>query len=172
MDGGLGQEIAFFVHPRELWEVVEQLADAANQNNHEGLASGEKCQQNSQGGANKANEKVIHAKGVHQQSGICFLLGSAGPAKSHSTVNRRWSADDHNLLEKMSVIPLRIQTKMPDRCMEGRLQKALKPPPLETKIPGAQAAPMAQQIRLHLAPLGSRLAAKIQMAHLVAKTES
>ena len=39
-------------------------------------------------------------------------------------------------LGKMSVIPSRIQTQMPDRCMEGRLEKGTRPPPEEPKIPG------------------------------------
>ena len=40
------------------------------------------------------------------------------------------------LLGKMSVIPLRIQTGMPDRCMEGRLAREIQPPPVEPEIPG------------------------------------
>ena len=44
---------------------------------------------------------------------------------------------------KMSGIPLRIQTKMPDRCTEGRLEKGIRPPPVETELLEAPAVPKA-----------------------------
>ena len=75
------------------------------------------------------------------------------------------------LLGKMSVIPLRIQTEMPDRCMEGRLKKAIRPPPVEPKILGAQAVPKAQEVGLHPVPVGSSVVRKIQMAPPVAEIE-
>ena len=75
------------------------------------------------------------------------------------------------LLKKMSVIPLRIQTEMPDRCMEGRLQKEIRPPPAEPEILGAQAVPKAQEIGLHPVPVRSLLVRKIQMAPRVAEIE-
>ena len=69
----------------------------------------------------------------------------------------------------MSVLPLRVQTEMPNKCMEGMLEKGIRPLPVETKILRAQAVPTAQEIELHPVPSGSLVVRKIQMAHLVAK---
>ena len=54
----------FSYTPKELWEEVERIADAANQNYHEGLGGGKNSQQNAQGGANRSNETVNDTKGV------------------------------------------------------------------------------------------------------------
>ena len=62
--------------PKELWEEVERLADAANQNYHEGLGGGKNSQRNAQGGANRSNQNVNDTKRVQQEYGICLLLGS------------------------------------------------------------------------------------------------
>ena len=75
------------------------------------------------------------------------------------------------LLGKMSIIPLRIQTEMPDRCMEGRLEREMQPPPVETKILGAQAGPKAQEIGLHPVLVGSLAVRKIPVAPPVAEIE-
>ena len=72
---------------------------------------------------------------------------------------------------KMSVIPLRTQTEMPDRCTEGRLEREIRPPLVEPKILGAQAVPKAQEIGLHPVPGGSPVVRKIQMAPPVAEIE-
>ena len=48
----------FSYTPKELWEEVERLADAANQNFHEGLGGNKNTQQNTQNGAQKGNKKV------------------------------------------------------------------------------------------------------------------
>ena len=74
-------------------------------------------------------------------------------------------------LGKISVIRLRNQTKMCDRCMEGRLQKGIRPPPVEPQILKAQAVPKALQTGLHPVPVGSPVVRKIQMAPLVAEME-
>ena len=66
----------FWYTPKELWEEVERIADAANQNYHEGLGGGKNCQQNAQGGANRSTKTVNDTKGVQQECGICLLLGS------------------------------------------------------------------------------------------------
>ena len=60
------------------------------------------------------------------------------------------------LLGKMSVIPLRIQTKMPDRCMEERLERERRPPLVEKESLRAQAVPKAQEIGLHPVRVGSQ----------------
>ena len=88
----------FLYTPKELWEEVERLADAANQNYHKGLGGGKNAQQNAQGGANPGNKKVNDTKGVRQECGICLLLRSTNRAKSHSTENHRWSAHDHKIV--------------------------------------------------------------------------
>ena len=71
----------------------------------------------------------------------------------------------------MSVIPSRIQTEMPDRCTEGRLEREIRPPPVGPEILGAKAVPKAQEIGLHLVPVGSPVVRKIQMAPPVAEIE-
>ena len=88
----------FLYTPKELWEEVELLADAANKNYHEGLGGGKNSQQNAQGGANGSNKKVNDTQGVQQECGICLMLGSTDRAKSHSTENHRWSVHDHKII--------------------------------------------------------------------------
>ena len=96
----------FLSTPKELWEEVERLADAVNQNYHEGLGGGKNAQQHAQGGANRSNKKVNDTEGVQQECGICLLLGCTNRAKSHSTENHRWSAHDHKIVgEKVSNPP-------------------------------------------------------------------
>ena len=46
----------FLYTPKELWEEVERLADAANQNYHEGIGGGNNSQQNTQGRANRSTK--------------------------------------------------------------------------------------------------------------------
>ena len=75
------------------------------------------------------------------------------------------------LLGKMSVVPLRIQTEMPNRCMEGRLAREIQPPLVEPKILKAQAVPKAQEIGLHPVPVGSPVVRKIQVGPPVAEIE-
>ena len=55
--------------------------------------------------------------------------------------------------------------------MEGRLEKEIRPLPVEPKILGAKAVPKAQKIGLHPVRMGSPVVRKIQMAPLVAETE-
>ena len=55
--------------------------------------------------------------------------------------------------------------------MVGRLEKGIRPPPVETKIPEALAGPKAQEIGLHPAPVGSRTARKIPIATPEAEIE-
>ena len=75
----------FSYTPKELWEEVERLADAANQNFHEGLGGNKNTQQNTQNGAQKGNKKVNDTWNVQQHCSICLLLGSTNRAKTHST---------------------------------------------------------------------------------------
>ena len=75
------------------------------------------------------------------------------------------------LLGKLSIISLRIPTKMPDRCTEGRLEKGIRPDPAEPKFLGAQAVPKAHEIGLHPAPVGTPVVRKIPMAPPVAEIE-
>ena len=101
--------------------------------------------------------------------GICLLLGSTNRAKSHSTERHRWSGHDHEIIgENVSNPP---QTEMPDRCMEGRLEKGMTTPHVVPKILGGQAVPKAQEIGLHLVPVGSLVVRKIQTAPPVAEIE-
>ena len=88
----------FSYTPKELWEKVERLADAANESCHEGLGGGKNSHQNTQGGANRSNKKVNDTKRVQHECGICLLLGSTARGKSHSTENHRWSAHDHKII--------------------------------------------------------------------------
>ena len=88
----------FSYTPKELWEEVERLADAANQNFHEGLGGNKNTQQNTQNGAQKGNKKVNDTRNVQQHCSICLLLGSTNRAKSHSTDNHRWSPYDHKVI--------------------------------------------------------------------------
>ena len=67
-----GRNWVFLYTPKELWEEVERLADAANQNYHEGLGAGKNPQQNVQGSANMNNKKVNDIKGVQQECCICL----------------------------------------------------------------------------------------------------
>ena len=53
----------------------------------------------------------------------------------------------------------------------GRLEKGIRPPPVETKILEALADPKAQEIGLHPAPVGSRTARKIPIATPEAEIE-
>ena len=46
----------FLYTPKELWEEVERLADATNQNYHEGLGGGKNSQHSTQGGAIRSNK--------------------------------------------------------------------------------------------------------------------
>ena len=55
--------------------------------------------------------------------------------------------------------------------MVGRLEKGIRPPPVETKILEALAGPKAQEIGLHPAPVGSRTARKIPIATPEAEIE-
>ena len=71
-----GRNWVFSYTPKDLWEEVERLADAANQNYHKGLGGGKNSQQNAQGGANRSNKKVNDTKGVQQECCNCLLLGS------------------------------------------------------------------------------------------------
>ena len=77
----------FSYTPKELWEEVERLADAANQNFHEGLGGNKNTQQDTQNGAQKGNKKVNDTRNVQQHCSICLLLGSTNRAKTHSTDN-------------------------------------------------------------------------------------
>ena len=96
----------FWYTPKEFWEEVERLADAANVNYHGGLGGGKNSQQKTQGGANRSNKKVNDARGLQQECGICLLLGSTNRAKSHSTENQRWSAHDDKIIrENVSNLP-------------------------------------------------------------------
>ena len=88
----------FSYTPKELWEEVERLADAANQNFHEGLGGNKNTQQNTQNGAQKGNKKVNDTRNVQQHCSICLLLGSTNRAKTHSTDNHRWSPYDHKMI--------------------------------------------------------------------------
>ena len=88
----------FSYHPKELWEEVERLADAANQNFHEGLGGNKNTQQNTQNGAQKGNKKVNDTRNVQDHCSICLLLGSTNRAKTHSTGNHRWSPYDHKVI--------------------------------------------------------------------------
>ena len=88
----------FSYTPKELWEEVERLADAANQNFHEGLGGNKNTQQNTQNGAQKGNKKVNDTRNVQQHCSICLLLGSTNRAKTHSTDNHRWSPYDHKVI--------------------------------------------------------------------------
>ena len=88
----------FSFTPKELWEEVERLADAANQNFHEGLGGNKNTQQNTQNGAQKGNKKVNDTRNVQQHCSICLLLGSTNRAKTHSTDNHRWSPYDHKVI--------------------------------------------------------------------------
>ena len=88
----------FSFTPQELWEEVERLADAANQNFHEGLGGNRNTQQNTQNGAQKGNKKVNDTRNVQDHCSICLLLGSTNRAKTHSTANHRWSAYDHKVI--------------------------------------------------------------------------
>ena len=72
---------------------------------------------------------------------------------------------------KASLIPIRTQSEMPDRCTEGRLEKGIRPPPVEPKILGAQAVPKQQEIGLDPVLAVSPVHRKIQMAPLVAEIE-
>ena len=101
-------------------------------------------------------------KVVQQECGICLLVSSTGRARTHSSENHRWSAHDHKIIGEGVSNPLRIQTKMPDRCTKGRMEEGIRPPPVETKILGAPAVPKAQKIRPHPAPVGSPVVRKIQ----------
>ena len=110
-------------------------------------------------------------KGVQQQCGICLLLGSTNQL---NRVLRRITGGQPTitrLLGKMSVILLRIQTEIPDRCMEGRLEREIQPPPVEPKTLGAQAVPKAQEIGLHPVPVGSPVLREIEMAPPLAEIE-
>ena len=60
---------------------------------------------------------------------------------------------------------------MPDRCTEGRLEREIQPPPVETKILAAQAVRKAQKFGLHPVPVGSPAVRKIRMALPVAEME-
>ena len=88
----------FSFTPKELWEEVERLADAANQNFHEGLGGNKNTQQNTQNGAQKGNKKVNDTRNVQDHCSICLLLGSTNRAKTHSTGNHRWSTYDHKVI--------------------------------------------------------------------------
>ena len=88
----------FSFTPQELWEEVERLADAANQNFHEGLGGNKNTQQNTQNGAQKGNKKVNDTRNVQDHCSICLLLGSTNRAKTHSTGNHRWSPYDHKVI--------------------------------------------------------------------------
>ena len=88
----------FSFTPKELWEEVERLADAANQNFHEGLGGNKNTQQNTQNGAQKGNKKVNDTRNVQDHCSICLLLGSTNRAKTHSTGNHRWSPYDHKVI--------------------------------------------------------------------------
>ena len=88
----------FSYTPKELWEEVERLADAANQNFHEGLGGNKNTQRNTQNGAQKGNKKVNDTRNVQQHCSICLLLGSTNRAKTHSTDNHRWSPYDHKVI--------------------------------------------------------------------------
>ena len=100
------------------------------------------------------------AKGVQQECGICLLLGSTNMAKGYSMQNHQWSANDHKIIGKTSLIPLRIQIDMPNRCMEGRLEKGIRPHPVEPKNPGSLAVPDTQEIRLYQVLVGIPLIRK------------
>ena len=95
-----GKKLGVFVHSETLWEGVKRLHDAANQNYHEGFGVGGNSKQNAQGGANRSNKKVNGTKRVEQGRGIRLFLGSTNRAKSHSTGNQRWSAQDHMIIGK------------------------------------------------------------------------
>ena len=88
----------FLYTRKELSEEVERLADAANQNYHEGLRGSKNSQPNTQDVANRSNKKVNDTKGVLQECGICLMLRSMNRAKSHPTDNHRWSAHDHKII--------------------------------------------------------------------------
>ena len=133
----------FSYTPKELWEEVERLADAANQNYHEGLGGGKNTQGNTQKGANGGNKKVNDTKGVQQECGICLLLGSTGRAKSHSTENHRWSAHDHKTIGENVSTPPQNQDKNARQVHGGKAGNKNQPPSGGNKNTGAQAVPKA-----------------------------
>ena len=75
------------------------------------------------------------------------------------------------LLGKVSVIPLRNQTEIPDRCMGGRLEREIHPHLVESNILRAQAVPKAQEIGLHPVSGGQPGGQKLQLAPPVAEIE-
>ena len=96
MGSALGPRNWVFLYtPKEVWEEVERLADAANQNYHEGLGGGKSSGQNTQnGGAKRSNKKVNDTRKVSSmQCGVCLLARVYEPSEdATSTENDRWSA--------------------------------------------------------------------------------
>ena len=126
----------FSYTPKQMWEEVEPLADAANQNYHEGLGGGKNSQQNAQGGANWSNKKGDDTKGVQQECGICLLLGSTHRAKSYSTENHRWSAQDHKIIGENVSNPPQNSDRNARQVHGGKAGKGNPTSSSGTKNPG------------------------------------
>ena len=110
-------------------------------------------------------------KCVQQECGICLMLGSMNPAKSHPTGNHRWSAHDHKIIgERVSNPPQNSETNA-QQVHGGKAEKGNQTSSGGSKILAAQAVPNAQEIGLHQVPVGSLVDRKIQMAPSVAEIE-
>ena len=142
----------FSYNPQELWEEVERLADAANQNYHEGLGGGKNCKQNTQGGFNRSNKKANDTKRVQQGCGICLLLGSTNRAKSYSTGNHRWSAHNHNIIGENVSNPPENSDRNARQVWGGKAGKGNQTPSGGTQNPGG---PSGSQGRGNPTPSGS-----------------
>ena len=160
----------FSYTPKELWEEVERLADAANQNFHEGLGGNKNTQQNTQNGAQKGNKKVNDTRNVQQHCSICLLLGSTNRAKTHSTDNHRWSPYDHKVIGE-NISNSQNSDRNDRQVHGGKAGKGNPTPSGGNKILEALAGPKAQEIGLHPAPVGSRTARKIPIAMPEAEIE-
>ena len=83
----------FSYTPKELWDEVERLADAPNQNYHEGLGGNKNTQQNTQGGAKRGNKEVNDTRNVQQDCSIRLLLGSTVYLRTELSLIRLTTTD-------------------------------------------------------------------------------
>ena len=120
----------------KLWEEVGQLADAANQNYHRGLEGGKNFKQNTQGAAKRSSEMVNDTKGVQRECGICLLLGSTNRAKSHSTKNHRWSANNHTINGENVSNPRQNSDRNDQQVHRGKAEKRNQTASNKTTNPG------------------------------------